>query len=578
MCSLIAPAGFGKTTTVHAAATAASAAGHTIIGLAATNQAAGELRQAGIPATTIARFALDGATVPAEAVVVLDEVSQVATSDAEIVLAAVAASPGAAIWCLGDPHQAQSVRAGGLGQELAHLAATGRIPGPELTENRRQLEPAERQALARYRSGLVATSQAIRKAHGWEHDLGSPHATREALADAVVSDMARHGPAAVVALAVSHADCEDLADRIRTRLHANGQIHGPELAGPAWGNGERRYAAGDRVLVHGTLRTNGQRLHNGSVVTVTAVDAAGLYGVNQQGIAVTLPAPFVAGHRPDGSPNCSHAWARTVDGIQGGTWAQVHLLGTAALERFTGYTAQSRGRHATHTWNVARLPEIDHGGVLADQRPAERKVLDALRRMPDTGFAIHDTPSRVERLLAERAELRALLRDRPPDRRPAFRQAELALASAKKELYWAQHRLEAAEQRLGQLGSLSQVRRKGREVKRSTVEQIKAFTDDFRTAEAKIARWEEAVEALRPELAQRPRWDADHDWPDSRLRTIDAELAEVAEPAARTTARDASLVRPPPRRNQPAWLDRVAEMAPPPLPGPDAGPGIDLGL
>ncbi|MCA1844397.1 MAG: AAA family ATPase, partial [Actinobacteria bacterium] len=50
--TVIAPAGFGKTTTVHAAATAATAAGHPVIGLAATNQAAGELRQAGLPAMT----------------------------------------------------------------------------------------------------------------------------------------------------------------------------------------------------------------------------------------------------------------------------------------------------------------------------------------------------------------------------------------------------------------------------------------------------------------------------------------------------------------------------------------------
>src|SRR5438270_2407366 len=137
------------------------------------------------------------------------EVSQVATSDAEIVLSAVAATPTASLWCLGDPHQAQAVRAGGLGAELARLGANGRLPAPELTENRRQLEPAERQALARFRSGLVAASQAIRRSHGWEHDLGSPHATREALADAVTADIARHGPAGVAALAVSHADCED---------------------------------------------------------------------------------------------------------------------------------------------------------------------------------------------------------------------------------------------------------------------------------------------------------------------------------------------------------------------------------
>jgi hypothetical protein len=89
-------------------------------------------------------------------------------------------------------------------------------------------------------------------------------------------------------------------------------------------------------------------------------------------------------------------------------------------------------------------------------------------------------------------------------------------------------------------------------VKRSTVEQISTFTDDVRTAEAKIARWEEAVEELRPELDQRQRWDADHDWPDSRLRTVDAELTELTEPAHRTTTREASLVRPAHGRNQ-SW-------------------------
>jgi hypothetical protein len=210
---------------------------------------------------TIARFALDGAALRPGAVVVLDEVSQVATTDAEIVLAAVTATPDASLWCLGDPHQAQSVRAGGLGAELARLGTAGEIPAPQLTENRRQLDPAERHALALYRAGLIATSQSIRRRHGWEQDLGTPHATREALAATVVADIATHGPARVVALAISHADCEDLADRIRSGLQTGGQIHGPELAGPAWHHGQRRYATGDRILVHGTIRTNGQRLH-----------------------------------------------------------------------------------------------------------------------------------------------------------------------------------------------------------------------------------------------------------------------------------------------------------------------------
>jgi hypothetical protein len=283
---------------------------------------------------------------------------------------------------------------------------------------------------------------------------------------------------------------------------------------------------------------------------------------------------------PTGARTVPNAWARTVDGIQGGTWPQVHLLGTAALERFTGYTGQSRGRHATHTWNVTRLPEIDHGGVLADQRSPEREVLDALRRQPDTGFAVHDAPSHIERLLAEQAALRDTLRHRPSDRRPAFRQAELALASAKKDLYWANYRLDHAEQQLEELGPLSQLRRHGRQKKASTLDDIDRFSDDVRRAEAKIARCEDRVEELRPELDQRPRWDAEHNWPESRLRTVDAEFAELGLPAhhIESVGRDASLLRRAPGRDHP-WLDRVAEIARPPIPGgPDLDHGIDLGL
>ena len=380
-----------------------------------------------------------------------------------------------------------------------------------------------------------------------------------------------------MALAVSHADCQDLADRIRDRLRANGYLDGPELAGPAWGNGERRYAAGDRLLVHGTLRTNGQRLHNGSVVTVTAVTAEGLQAVGADGRSAMLPREFVEGCRPDGSPNCSHAWARTVDGIQGGTWPQVHLLGTAALERFTGYTGQSRSRHATHTWNVTRIPEIDHGGVLADQRSPEREVLDALRRQPDTGFAIHDAgPGRIHRLLAERAELRALLQHRPPDRHPAFHQAELALESARKELYWAHYRLDHARERLDEFGRLSQLRRHGRQEKASTVDQIDRFANDVRKAEANIAGCEETLHQLRPELGRRLLWDVEHKFPDSRLRTIDAELADVHSPHQGLSRDAAPLHRS--GADQPAWLDQLAEVGRPPLPGRDLGAGIDLGL
>jgi hypothetical protein len=64
-------------------------------------------------------------------------------------------------------------------------------------------------------------------------------------------------------------------------------------------------------------------------------------------------------------------------------------------------------------------------------------------------------------------------------------------------------------------------------------------------AETKIAGCERALEELRPELDRRLQWDVDHLFPDSRLRTVDAELADLGQS---------------------------------PLPGRDPGAGIDLGL
>ncbi len=62
--SLIAPAGFGKTSSVHAAAVAATASGLPVLGVAATNRAVAELADVGIPAVTIARLAIDLAERP----------------------------------------------------------------------------------------------------------------------------------------------------------------------------------------------------------------------------------------------------------------------------------------------------------------------------------------------------------------------------------------------------------------------------------------------------------------------------------------------------------------------------------
>jgi hypothetical protein len=209
--AVLAPAGYGKTAMAHAAAVAAGSAGRSVLAVATTAKATAELEAAGPRATTIARLAVDVERAPLAAgtVVILDEISQTPTRDAHTVLAAVDACPGGQLWVLGDPRQAQPVKAGGIADEIERRAEAGLLPSARLTENRRQVDAVDREALHLLRGGRPADSQTVRTEAGWEHELGSPEATREAMADAVAADLAAQGRRSSVALAVSHGQAED---------------------------------------------------------------------------------------------------------------------------------------------------------------------------------------------------------------------------------------------------------------------------------------------------------------------------------------------------------------------------------
>src|SRR5205085_673418 len=136
-------------------------------------------------------------------------------------------------------------------------------------------------------------------------------------------------------------------------------------------------------------------------------------------------------------PNVSHPWARTVDGAQGGTWHQVHLLGTPALDRYTGYVGQSRGRQPTHTWNTR--PECDHpASLVADQRSPSEVVADAMRRADRKTLAANDDPWILDRrLCAERDQHAAIVTQRPSDRRAELERARDQLVRAEREHQFA---------------------------------------------------------------------------------------------------------------------------------------------
>ncbi len=285
------------------------------------------------------------------------------------------------------------------------------------------------------RDGDVAGSQQVRAENGWEHEYASPGACRRAMAAAICEDLAHHGPEQVAALVVSHADAEDLADRVRSQLSSDGVLSGPAVVGPGWA-AERQYRAGDRVLLHARIGRPGSLLVNGTTATITAIDAGGGLSVRlDAGAEATIPAQFVTGTRKDGTPNVSHAWARTVEGAQGGTWQACHLLGSAALDAYRGYTGQSRSRQPTHTWNTARVGVLDHGGILADQRNPAEQVADALARRPDPTLAARNDPWILDHQLRERiAEHEHVLAARPADRHEQLATSRDELESARARL------------------------------------------------------------------------------------------------------------------------------------------------
>jgi conjugative relaxase-like TrwC/TraI family protein len=414
--AVLSPAGFGKTTMLHTAARAATD-GRSVVAVATTAKAVSELASAGLDARTIARLQLQLREMPLASgtVVVLDEVSQTPTREAEAVLAAVAACPGGSLWVLGDPRQSQPVGAGGLADEIARLAAEGRVVSGLLTVNRRQVDRADQEALRLLRAGQVIRSQQLRAEWGWEHELATPGQTREAMAQAICADIHASGPEQVAALVVSNADGEDLADRIRSNLSAAGLLAGPAITGPGW-TAEREYRAGDRVLLHARSGRSRDRLVNGTTAPVTNVDGQGMTVRLDGGDAAVLPVGFVQGTRKDGSPNLSHAWARTVDGAQGGTWESCHLLGSSALDAYRGYTGQSRSRQPTHTWNTTKVTVVDHGGLLADQRDGAELVADALARRTNPRLAARSDPWALDRVLrAKIAEHKRVLAAKPAD-------------------------------------------------------------------------------------------------------------------------------------------------------------------
>ncbi len=463
--AVIAPAGYGKTTTLATAVDAARRAGRSVLAVSTTNQAVAQLRQVGIPATTVARFAV----------------------------------------------------------------------------NRRQADPIERQALGRFRAGDIPASQDLRDRAGWEHRHADRSQALEAMAAAVLGDLEVYGPARVAALAVTHADCEALADRVRADLVAQGVITGAALEGPGWA-GPRAYQAGDRLLLHAHVDLDdGRRLISGSVLTVTGVTPAGLVVLDGARQVAGIPAEVVRGRA--GDPMVSHGWARTIDGVQGGTWDQVHLLATPALDRYRGYVGQSRSIAPTHTWNTTRqsLDDDDRGGRLVTEpqgTPAEQ-IAAALGRAQPKTFAAIDDPYRIGAdLRAEQDHHRAHLRGRPPDVSHRIAQADATVRARQRDLSDWEQRLSHWQDPQAATAGLRGLTPSRRHQHHQASNHIDAMTPHLERARHDLDQAILRRDQFTAEQTRREQFALANQWRVERIAQLDEQVAKHWTDAVIDAARD----------------------------------------
>jgi conjugative relaxase-like TrwC/TraI family protein len=346
---------------------------------------------------------------------------------------------------VGDDRQLAPIDAGG-----GFRALRLRLGASELTENRRQQQAWEREALELVRSGLVEEAVAAYQAYDRVVAADSkPAATLALLQDWWTAYQEAEADSAqeVIVLAARRAEVDRLNTACQELLAAQGRLGQARLQVE-----DRQLAVGDRVVCgHNAISELG--VANGSRGTIVTLDPDArtltirLDGTD--GRTVVLPRSYLDGRgRGERNRRVDLAYATTGHRAQGLTRgrALVRLTGTEDVNWL--YVQLSRARHDTSLYAVVG-PEPQGGGELdlpdRDQPDGYVQLAQALSRAGGQTLAI-DTPSSPDLRRLSTADLRAE-RDRlrrQLDQAPRDRSRELARATAHRE--HAEEALAAAHQ------------------------------------------------------------------------------------------------------------------------------------
>jgi ATP-dependent exoDNAse (exonuclease V) alpha subunit len=252
-------------------------------------------------------------------------------------------------------------------QRCAARCGHGRTP--------RQRHAADRERLEDIRTGRTEEAVASYQADGLWRAEASADATREALLRAWWDDEGRPGVDKIMA-APTVTEVEWLNRAARTLRKSRGELGGPALTvalrAPDRPVEAREFAVGDVVLAQRNWAARG--VFTGQRGTVTAVDATpGTLTVElfPDGDAaprsVVLDPEYLTDRLRPGQRRAvptweraglAHAYASTVNGVQGLTTETAYALASTAIYNQLAYVAASRARERT-TWFALTPPDPD---------------------------------------------------------------------------------------------------------------------------------------------------------------------------------------------------------------------------
>ncbi len=332
-------AGSGKTTALQAVRLAHQRRGYRVLGTATSGQAARTVgRDAGIESRTVAsllaRLDTGRLTLDQRTLVVLDEAGMTDDHDLHRLLDH-AAHAHAKLVLVGDPRQLGAVGPGGALEALVR-----RFDGHvwQLTDNIRQIDLTEREALAELRHGDIS------RAVDWlaRHDRIVTGSDRAETIGAVIDGWLADTESGVdtIMLAWRRDNVDALNQLARQAAAERGWLTGPEVTAP----GGRRYRQGDRVV---TLAPHRQTVTSETATIEHVHPDRGMLTLRfDDGRQTALPLPFAASNR------LAHGYAITVHRSQGATVDTTHYLEDGG-GRELGYVALSRARHASTVYTRA---------------------------------------------------------------------------------------------------------------------------------------------------------------------------------------------------------------------------------